>query len=511
MARILQGKERFKELLEINKHRDVLLYGDPDVDGVVSLRLMVDLCRMLDIEYSYYINDKRRHGFTINPHLLRGKLVLASDFTITQAEVEDIVKHDVILLSTDHHKVQKDFIHCRGIGEGLVLNNQYPFEPKENRYLSGAGVFYELICSLYPEFQSNEREVLVGLTLLSDVCNIENERAKYYLSKTYNDENYGDFIHYLIKSCNVSGFNFGRPRLDRSFVDFTLCPRLNAMLRFNKTQEAVEFILGEAPWGLDSTYRDKQAELIDSMLSTARILKMPSLHVLAFNEALFGTTDISSFIGVSCGRYSERVGSISVLGFSYRDGDITRASFRGRYNDVDYNTAINGVNIKAEGHPGAFGILDFMPKKNTWEILDGVISEVEKGHKITANIRDVQFLSQAMLNYGSKYANENCYIRDAYRNYFRYIGKGAVEKVRTYKTRPMEQADYDNGVKPDVTKKGIPSLYVLNEKGEKIVAYIEYDIDGYKVKSFGLSPSEGLIMPIVESGYVNLYIRNELK
>ena len=124
----MQGAEQFKRLLLENSKRPILLYGDPDVDGLISLLLMCQFCDMLGLRYNYYVNENRHHGFDITPSKLSGYMVIAADFTITQSEVEGIVDQDIILLSTDHHECQDTFIEYKtDKAEGIVINNQYSF------------------------------------------------------------------------------------------------------------------------------------------------------------------------------------------------------------------------------------------------------------------------------------------------------------------------------------------------------------------------------------------------
>ena len=208
---------------------------------------MCNFADMLGLKYSYYVNENRFHGFNIPASKLKGFLVISSDFGITAEEVENLVDNDVVLLSTDHHECQDTFIDIKKeTAEGIVINNQYPFEPEEDRYLSGAGVFFELICSLYPEFNTAERRALVGITLLSDVRQIENKKARQYLKTTYTMDTSCGYVKYLIDSTVSDSFNFGTPKLDRNFIDYTLNPCINALLRADKTNEAIKFILGSS-------------------------------------------------------------------------------------------------------------------------------------------------------------------------------------------------------------------------------------------------------------------------
>ena len=227
----------------------------------MSLLLMCQFVSMSGLKYSWYVNSDREHGWLINPNKVKGYLVIAADFTISLNELNELVANDVVVLSTDHHETGKEFQESIGsTSEGIVINNQYEFEPDEDRYLSGAGVFYELICEIYPEFASKEREAIVGITLLSDIRQIENKKARKYLRTTYSISTDNQYVKYLIDNTLDYDFGFGTPKLDRNFIDYTLSPFINALLRFDKTSEAVRFILG---YGLEiHSMRDAQKDLL---------------------------------------------------------------------------------------------------------------------------------------------------------------------------------------------------------------------------------------------------------
>lgn len=438
-------------------------------------------------------------------------LVIASDFTMTQAEVQALVDADVAVLSTDHHEVQQTFIDCQGKAEGIVINNQYPFEPEEDRYLSGAGVFYELVCSLYPEFKSKEREALVGITLLSDVRQIENAKARKYLSTTYTIDPTQGYINYLIRNTLDNDFSFGVPRLDRNYIDFVLSPKINALLRFDKTKEAVDFILGKGLATNDC--RGVQKHLISDMTDRASVLQLPSVDILAVNELDFTEyhTQVTSFIGLLCSDWKDKHSNKSVLGLVFENGKITRASFRGKYDDVHYLSGLRNLGIKAEGHPTAFGILDFEPTKETWININDVISDMESTHTQTTKVINSSNLAITLTQCGLNVANENCYVRDMYRTYIKYTGNNAKIQKITYKTEEFTDEDYRTGVIPD--KKVGMTCYknIKDSQGNPIPKYIEYLIDGRKVKSFGVYIEDGYILPMVERGYIQLFVRPPIK
>ena len=466
---------------------------------------------MSGLKYSYYVNTKRKHGFNLPAEKLTGYMVIASDFEITRDEIKELIDNNVVVLSTDHHDCEDNFIYEKnGDAEGIVLNNQYPFEPEEDRYLSGAGVFYEVITSLYPDFKSEENEALVGVTLLSDVRQIENSKARKYLKTAYTINPSEGYIKYLIENVLESDFSFGVPRMDRNFIDYNFSPFVNALLRLDKVDDAVNFILGKGKLSYKGNPRNTQKDIIELMNAKASILELDSLVVVAVNNIDFINYkfDTTSFIGLLCSNVKDRYRNKSTLGFIYENGVVLRASFRGRCDDVHYKVSFNQLGLKSEGHPNAFGITDFVPTSDTWVQLNDVIMELEASHQETVKIVECSNMAMFLVQRGSAIATENCYVRDMYRTYIRYTGKNAKIVKETYKMEEFTPEDFASGTKPDKVDHGISYKYLRDENGNPIPKYREYLIDGRKVKSFGVSVEDGIILPVLEKGYIQLYLRS---
>lgn len=497
--RLIKGAEKAKSIIErgLSEGRDILLIGDPDTDGLMSLKLMCDLFDSFDKQYSYYCNDHRKHGFTLNPSTLEGFLVVMADFAISRQEVLTLIQNNVYVVSLDHHDIDDSFIEY---DNAVVINNQYSFEAEDDRYLSGAGVVYEVFKEIYPDFESKEREAIVGITLLSDVRAIENKKARKYLRTTYSSDD--EYIRYLIEYTLTTDYSFGQPRMDRNYVDFTLSPTINAMLRFNRTSEAIDFVLGKGRGG-NVDWRERQKQLIYSMMQQVEVLDLSNCYILAIDATKFDE-DITGFIGLLCSRYKNK--NKSALIFAYDKGKVIRASMRGLYDSVDYRKALQSIGIHAEGHHNAFGIVDFYPTADTWNQLNELIGSLEEHQTETRTIIETGNLSSTMMNRGMKIATDNCYVRDMYRTYIKYTGNKVRETKHTYKTVEFTDEDYLQGRKPEKVSGGISYKYELDSNGEKVTKYIEYLIDGRVIKSFGTTVQEGLIMPILEKGYIQLYV-----
>lgn len=464
---------------------------------------------MLGLKYSYYVNMDRYHGFTIEHSSLKGYLVIAADFTITEAEMQSLVDNDVCVLSTDHHECQPTFIDVSSAtAEGIVINNQYPFEPAENRYQSGAGVFYELACEIFPEFKDRVRDAIVGVTLLSDMRPIENERARRYLKRTYTSNSEEGYINYLMECCGKNDFGFGTPKFDRSFIDYTLSPIINALLRANKTQEAIDFVLGRSLKGKEA--RDFQKKLLQEMYAEVNIMQMANYTILSLDSYKFDKfgIKIAGYIGLLCNDYKDKRENTSVIGIVIDNKQIVRASFRGRYNDIHYQSGFRNLGIHAEGHAVAFGIQDFWPDEQTWQDIDDLIGDLEVHHQRTVKVIESSNLAVIMTRNGMAMASENCYVRDMYRSYIKYTGKNVKVVHQTYQTEEIPLEELRMGAVPEVVKDNINYRYVRDKAGQLVPKYIEYMVDGRKVKSFGIDVREGLILPILEKGYIALYVRS---
>lgn len=469
------GVELVKEFIEKFKNRRILVYFDPDVDGLFSGYFVCELLQRLGLQYTYYVNSKRQHGFTLQPSAVKGFFVIAVDFGISSSLVASLVQNDVALLSLDHHDIQKDFIYYKSAttdAEGVVLNNQYPFEDESKRFLSGAGVVYESICTCYPDFKTDEHDAIVGITLLSDAVPIENVQARKYLNKTFSADTQKGYIGYLVKNTMEVDYGFGVPKLDRNYIDYTFSPRVNSLLRFGRESEALGFVLGK---GLSQVNTRKlQKDYVRYLISIAEIKDYSNLRVVCCDVTKvspeYQGIDISSFIGTVCSRCKSENGNC--IAYVLDNGKVTRASFRGKYSDIHYRVAFKGYGLDAEGHPTAFGIKNLEPSEELWVALNDIVYDLEKDHQQTYKVIEASNLSMIMIQSGMNMAYENCYVRDMYRTYIKYTGTNFKVTV-----------DREN--------------------------FREYTVDGRAVKCFdkSLNPSNAYILPMLEKGHVVLYLQ----
>lgn len=473
-----RGTETARKIIDSFKD-EIIVYFDPDVDGMVAGYLVCRYLQSIGKKFTWYVNSNREHNWSLPMEKVKGKSVIAVDFLIPPSTVNNLIKANCSMVSMDHHVNIPTLIYSElGPTKCIVINNQYVDEPEEFRFLSGAGVVFNVLRKLNPAMDTEENRALVGLTLLSDVCEIENPIARGYLSILYNHK-FNGYIKYLIQG--VSGdvdYGFGVPRMDRNFVDYTFSPAINSNLRFNKEEDVVRFFLGLGK--LDLTCHKRQQELVRKITEIVKVRDFPNLRVIFFKDwELDFNIDIgilSNFVGLVASKYLDGKRSVIAYVISKDSNDtpyVGRASFRGNINGVDYLTAVKGV-VTGVGHPSAFGIKNLIPVRETFDKLNDLYGKVEEGVTVSKKITPVPNLSIFANRQGKFYADYNMYCLSQHRKYIRYIGKNIDIRKSTKN-------------------------------------YIEYIIDGITVKCFDQSIdfTNGLILPTMERGYVYYYLQPE--
>lgn len=484
-----------QKILERGIQRNkVVVYYDPDVDGIISGTLMLHFLRQkYNIEPAVAINTGRGHGLLdlqmlVNIHAPEEALMpIPLDYTIINVDssigedvLETLVRKGYNIVSLDHHEVEynkvdstKDYVlHTKtDVAEGIVLNNQYTFEPQEYKFQSGAGVVLTFINQLDPTYVTNEMRALVGITLLSDSRPIEGPIARQFLETLYTFKpTEGPLINHLTSTIGFNSFSIGKPTLDRVYIDFIFSPFINALMRFNKGYETIKW-LDFQPLEFDKP-REIQQEVVTTLMERMRTTELKSVVILTV--AMYDTDhfDASNFIGLVANKVLQQKGKTVVIA-AFKRNNFYRGSVRGYYNSIDYNTAFNKMGMIARGHKGAFGLKTMNLDMTFWKHADEYITLIETKHTEQFEIINM-FNLAAKRNDLMTLAYENMFRRGPYKAYVNYTGFH-VETVQTTS-----------------------------------VKLLDFNVDGLRVKSFDttLNPRDKdvYIEPTLEKGYLKLYL-----
>lgn len=451
-----------------SQNKKALVYFDPDVDGLIAGLFICRLLQEEGISFDTYINPKRRHGFFLKG--IKNTLIIAADFTIEPEQIETLVEDGNIVISLDHHEINwayeepSDFVW----EDAVIINNQAIWEDPKMRFQSGAGVTWEAFQKLKPDLFYNKTDIaLVGITLLSDIREIESPEARSFLEVTYTHP-YSGYFKYLIDETRPDpDYDFGVPQMDRQYIDFRFSPKINALLRFDKEFYAVKFILGGG-YPKDYNYQKEQRQLVNDISETAKVKEFENLAVIETSGHLN-----SNFVGLIASRNTDTGKSAICYSVNPKNpSEVLRASFRGENGLVGAREALEGI-LDARGHSVAFGILDKSFPEGIWEKVDEILGGLkENSGPPNINVRKVGNL-HSFKNSGRGYSipYENSFKMANNRTYLEYTG-GNISKGR-----------------------GGPNYQV-------------WKIDGVEVMSFDLSltPENALISTHLSRGYSNFVL-----
>ena len=129
----------------VDEGRNIVIYGDYDVDGITSTSLMMKVIGSLTDKVSYYIPSRFDEGYGLHNesidriHENGGEFILTVDCgSVSKEETEYAHSLGIQTLVTDHHNMSSIS------AEGLIINpmqeeDEYPFKG-----LAGVGVAYKL-------------------------------------------------------------------------------------------------------------------------------------------------------------------------------------------------------------------------------------------------------------------------------------------------------------------------------------------------------------------------------
>jgi single-stranded-DNA-specific exonuclease len=225
----------------------VCVYGDYDTDGVTSTTLLVDLLRRLGANVTYFIPNRFRDGYGMNPRAVEALaaegtgLLLTCDCGIKSvAEVDLAHKLGMQVVVTDHHELGP----VLPAAEAVINPKRLP-EGHPCRMLPGVGTAYLFARQLLLALDRNPDEAdrwldLVAVGIIADVVPLggaNRELGRRGLSRLSTSPCPG-----LLALMTVAALS---PGLTEEDVAFQIVPRLNAAGRLADATLGVRLLLCE--------------------------------------------------------------------------------------------------------------------------------------------------------------------------------------------------------------------------------------------------------------------------
>ena len=338
----------------VRSRRPIAIYGDYDVDGVMSAAILYHVITLVDPEAApqLYIPHRVDEGYGLNIEALERlaadgiKLVISVDCGVTAFDVAERARElGVELIVTDHHAFERDGSGSIRLPDSdLLVHPMRPDAPAPFTDLCGAGValkvawaFFERWCSSRRLWEPQRTKLLelfafAALATIADVVPLVGENriiVTHGLRLADQVENPG--LKALLAAC---GFDKPGVPLRASDVGFRIAPVLNAAGRLGSARDAVELVtsasaaeaaviaaslvkLNRERQELCRKTTDHAAELAESGGFTAPDRRAIVLADESWNPGL---------VGICCSRLAEQFGRPVIL--MHKGDSVCRGSAR---------------------------------------------------------------------------------------------------------------------------------------------------------------------------------------
>ncbi len=262
------GKAVERILKAVDGKEKILVFGDYDVDGVLSVVMLLRALGALGADADYFVPDRLSDGYGIKGYhaeVIREKgasLVISVDCGIRDIEfAEKAAALGIDLIITDHHMPGGSLPECAAILDPVLEDSGYP-----ERNLAGVGVAFKLIQALL-KARGREADIphylkLVCIGTVADVVELKGENrifVKYGMESLSAVGNNG--LKSLLEACGLSG-----KKVSEGDLGFRIGPRINAAGRMGQTDLAVRLFLSRDHDEIDSLV--KQIEKLNSKRQT---------------------------------------------------------------------------------------------------------------------------------------------------------------------------------------------------------------------------------------------------
>lgn len=354
----------------INNDKNILIYGDYDVDGITSTAILIDGLRKLSSNIKYHIPDRFKEGYGLNKDVIASyaeeiDLIITCDCGISNHEEVKYAKElGINIVITDHHDLPAKLPEA-----DFVISPRLLPEDHKAYWLPGAGMAYFIIKAIYKEIDKNGQEDefldLLLLAIIADVVPLVGENRylfKTALKKLKNTKRVGLRALYNALDINPSEIN-------EKVLGFQIGPVLNSAGRIDSAEKGLELLIAEnfhkaagiAAQLIEINKRRKELSQKIYLQAEKSVNNDQKKGLVTFNQEWH-----QGVVGIAAGRIVENYQIPAVLMTSNQENDLITGSARS-IEGVNINEIIGECSDLLEKHGGHAAAAGFSLKKDRLE------------------------------------------------------------------------------------------------------------------------------------------------
>ncbi|MDH5383353.1 MAG: single-stranded-DNA-specific exonuclease RecJ [Candidatus Aminicenantes bacterium] len=232
----------------ITQKERILIFGDYDVDGILSVVSLSKALQSLGGNVDFFIPDRLKEGYGLKEKYIdlviqkQANLVISVDCGIKAlAFVDKAKRRGIDVIITDHHQPGPTLPAALAVLNPALPDSGYPY-----KHLAGIGVVFKLIQALF-DVESKSSLLphylkLVSMGTIADIVELKDENrifVKFGLKGLEEVVNIG--LKSLMDTCGISG-----RRVSAGDVGFRIGPRINAAGRMGITDLAVRLFFSDS-------------------------------------------------------------------------------------------------------------------------------------------------------------------------------------------------------------------------------------------------------------------------
>lgn len=236
-------------LRAIQKKEKMVVFGDYDVDGILSVVMLVKALRSLGGQVEYFIPERMKDGYGLKAHHLprileiKPSLLITVDCGIKGFDfIRQAKENGLEVIITDHHHPEERLPEALAVLNPMLESSGYP-----ESYLAGVGVVFKLIQALFLRLGVNQDLShylkLASIGTVADVAELKGENrilVKEGLKMLAETKTLG------LKSL-LDGTGLNNRKINETDLGFRLGPRINAAGRLGMTEVALQLFFSDSP------------------------------------------------------------------------------------------------------------------------------------------------------------------------------------------------------------------------------------------------------------------------